>query len=318
MLMLLKWLRLTVIAVSVIACGGGGDDNSRASQDDVKAIASLGVLTTELTGLWHEFTVPLASGLLQGMSNDVGGSQSTATFSCVLNGRGSGTYQRSVFKMASRTGMIFGDSLQVSYSNCDLGGTGVLLNGNISISPQAVGPTANLNNSNYELVNFAASFSNFSVRVNNGSPLVFAGAIRPTVRFEGGNLVSMSYTTSTAGPYRVSSGGLVLEYSAGSSFAKTDVSATNAGTRKLDSSVNVITNSGTVPILVATPAALSGSTSSGRFVATSGTINTKSFGAFSASTTTTFNGATATVSGDTDGNGSMDIVFNTTWASLTQ
>jgi len=51
------------------------------------------------------------------------------------------------------------------------------------------------------------------------------------------------------------------------------------------------------------------------FVATSGVIAIKST-TQNLATSTTFSGVTANVSGDTDGNGSLDLTFESSWAAL--
>jgi hypothetical protein len=74
-------------------------------------------------------------------------------------------------------------------------------------------------------------------------------------------------------------------------------------------------SAGPVRLTIATPVALSGSTLSGSFAANAGEIHATATDQ-DLVTATTINGADATVSGDTDRNGSLDLVFSTTLAAL--
>ena len=67
--------------------------------------------------------------------------------------------------------------------------------------------------------------------------------------------------------------------------------------------------------MFATPTPLTGPVTSNQFAATAGAFSL-SLPSENLGVSVAFNGPAATVSGDTDGNGSADVNFETTWAQL--
>ena len=107
-----------------------------------------------------------------------------------------------------------------------------------------------------------------------------------------------------------------IEYGAGTTFAGSDAVTPNSASRKLDGSIVMSTGgAASLPLAISTRSTLSGTTTTGLFVPTSGVIATKATDE-NIATSTTVSGVRATVSGDTDGDGSLDLVFDSSWSAL--
>jgi hypothetical protein len=303
--------------VALAACGGGGDSPPLAkySQTDIKNVAALGVLTTAITGDKVGFDLGFFAGFLQGLSTDTGGSRTVTNASCVINGSGGGTLTTTITKSAVHTGLIAGDQVTLTAVNCTVGGTSQTINGTAALTAQST--VVSTVSGTFKL-SYQADLSNFSVKTS-ASTTNAIGVINAVYELTGNNSVAQSFTVPAGHAFAASvatgSNLFVMSYDAATTFASTDVISPNSASRKLDGTLTAGTTAATVPLVVATPTALSGTTTSGLFVATSGAINTKSN---DLPTSITFSGNTATVSGDTDGNGSLDLTFLSSWAALTQ
>lgn len=302
------------------ACGGGGDDPApssfKATQADVKNVASLGVLTSALTGTRVAPGLDSLGATLQELSTDTGGSRSVPSTTCVSEGAGSGSFSAEVVKTAAHTGFTTGDKITLVYDKCDFGGQGYVMDGTVTVTSQSA--AVNLPSDNYS-VSFETNATGLSIKFDglttryNGLANVVAGATSATA-------VTTSFTVPAGRTFDIvlsmAQPTFSMTYGAGTTFARTEDTANQSSSVKLDGAVNAGAAIGTVPLVIATPTKLEGTTSEASvFVGTSGVIATKST-AQNLATSTTLNGANATVSGDTDGNGSLDLVFDTTWVAL--
>lgn len=307
----------TAIAV-LTACGGGGDSGGSSvkyTQADVKNTATLGVLTSVVSGDKVGAAMAFLGGVLQGFSTDVNGSRSVPTVSCASGGAGGGSLTASVNKTAVRTGLAVGDNITYTFANCTFGSTGLTFNGTVKLTAQ--NEAANLDSATYQ-VSYQASLTGFSMK-SGTTTTNFSGIANVVSSLTSNNTSSGSFTVPTGQTFSAvvtggSGGPFSMDFAAGTTFTGTEVTSPNAATRKLDGSVSVGTTGAAVPLVITTPAALSGTISSGLFVGTFGVVNTK---APNLATSVSISGTNASVSGDTDGNGSLDLVFSTTWTALT-
>ncbi len=315
-----KTIGSAVALASLAACGGGGDDAgsgpSKYRESDVKNVATLGAIASGMTGDRVGPALSFLGGVLQGLSLDTGGSRSTGTTSCATGGSGSGTLSAVVTKSAVRAGMAVGDQVTYTFANCVFANASFTFNGTVKLTAQT--DAVNLNSATYQ-VGYSAAFTNFSVKAgaltttlggsaNAVSSLTSGNAASGTFTVPSGQSLTAVISGGAAGPFS-------LTYGAGTTFAGSDVTSPNSASRKLDGAVSAGASGATAPLTIATPVALTGTLSNaGQFSATSGVLNTKSS---DLATSVTFSGTGATVSGDSDRNGSLDLVFQSSWAALT-
>jgi hypothetical protein len=305
-------------AATLTACGGGGDGDevtkaSPYTKLDAVNSATLGVLTTTLTGEHVGLAIYYFSEVLRIFSSDTIGTHSFPGEPCDDTAAGSGTYSVNVSKDAVRTGFAAGDKIIYTFSKCKY--SGLVLDGTFKLTAQ--GSVVNLDSTAYS-VDYLADMTGFSLTYDAVTTRLY-GTAHATYSRTANHVETLGFTvpanqTLTAA-VTTSRGDFVMAYGTGTTFAGTEAFSANAASRKLDGSLNVQTQSaGAVPSQVSTPTALAGTTTSGKFVATSGVINVKSA---DLSTSTTFSGVAAKVSADTDRNGSLDLVFDSNWTELT-
>jgi hypothetical protein len=306
-------LGLALFITALAGCGGGGSDNGNAqpaaqprTQDEVKATATLGLLTTEITSQRDAFTLSYLAGTLVGLSGISSGSVPLNNISCT-----SGTHTRTVTKSATRIGLAAGDAVTDTFSNCDVI-AGTIVNGAVTITAQNA--VVNASVGNYD-ISYSAELSGFSIK-NNNVTTTYAGSIVATAKASGGTY-AVTFVVPAAKTLRMEDGGgFVCLYQSGATFAMT--AAGSSETHRLDGSVVVsktLTTTPGIPLALSTTQDLSGSTASGRLVATVGTLNVRET-TTNLATSLAFSGSTATVSGDSNGDGSMDLVFRSTWDGL--
>jgi hypothetical protein len=307
--------------VALVACGGGsggaGSSSSNpppatnSTQAELKQVAALGILITLATGAASGQDLAFLNAIFEGLSADVGGSR-VVNLPCTA-----GTASVSIVKSAPRTGLVAGDGATFTYDRCDVAGSGYVLSGKVNATAQsAVVPAV------------GGSFSVDYAAVMTGLSATYTSV---TLTYDGVLNISSSVTDSTTYSTRFvvpagqlftilfTGAGTPLSYiySAETTFAGVDNVTLKTGTRKLDGSVTArLANSPILPMAISTPTTLTGTTSSTNvFTATAGTITSTS-AAQNIATSTTINGANATVSGDTDKNGSLDLTFSVPWAAL--
>jgi hypothetical protein len=314
-----KAIGSTITIAALTACGGGGGDSGgstvKYTQADIKNTATLGVLTSVVSGDKVGAAMAFLGGVIQGFSTDPGGSRSVPAASCASGGAGGGSLTASVTKTAVRTGLAVGDSISYTFANCVFGSSGLTFNGTVKLTAQT--EAINLDSANYQ-VSYQAGMTGFSMK-SGTTTANFGGTANVVSSLTSNTTSSGTFTVPTGQTFSAvvtggSSGPFSMDFAAGTTFTGTEVSSPNTATRKLDGTVNVGTTGAAVPLVITTPAALSGTTTSGLFVGTFGVVNTK---ASNLATSVSISGTNASVSGDTDGNGSLDLVFSTTWTALT-
>jgi len=307
--------------LALAACGGGGSSDAgppnsvpamNSTQTELQQLAALGVATLSTTHGLTQQDLPYLSGAVANLGSDVGGTRVLSITSC-----SAGTATISVVKSASRTGLVAGDQATFTYDRCNIGGNGLLLNGKVVVTAQgAVTPASGGNFS----VNYAAVMTGFSTTFN-GVTRTYDGALSISSSVVNATTYStrfavpagQRFTSLLTGPAAPMS----FSYGPETTFVSVDNVISKSATRKLDGNFNIRgTNTPILPLLISTPTALTGTTSNTNiFTATAGTINTTST-TQNVATSTTVNGANATVSGDTDKNGSLDLTFTIPWTAL--
>jgi len=310
------------VIVALSACGGGGGGESSATpaptaakytQSDVQRISALGVQATVLSGRSGVDAMNRLGAIVQLFSTDNGGSRVVDEPICAT-----GTATATVSKSAVRTGLIPGDQVTMSFTQCAINGSTHVLNGTAKLTARTI--VATPPGGDYA-VDFEAVMTGFSIKVASGAVEQYDGVLDIKSSVIAGNAYTNGFTVPAGQTFTNTivgaSGPIALVYGSGATFAATDVGSPRSASRKLDGSVSIsLDSAGAVALAINTPTALSGSTVTGGFVADSGVINTTSTGQ-TLETSTTFSGESAMVSGDSDGNGSLDLVFNTTWVALT-
>ena len=319
-----KLVSTCVALAALSACGGGGGDDSVAttniySQANVKNVAGLGALVLQITDSRTVSGMSFLGGSVAALATDDAAGAQTVSIVC-----SSGTGSAKVTKPVAHVGLKQDDEVLFVYDRC-VGANGFLLNGTAKLTLK---DTASVASSGDLSANFKADVTDFEVTTNGSS-----------LRYEGQFDFDFSTTdslNSSSGTFTVPSGqALTVEgmtgttsvftvtYGEGLTFEAADVSAPNSATRKFSGSVVAAIPaypSGTLTF--ATPTALTGvRVAAGNNVAFSpsaGVFNVSlaSQGTQTLPTSTTINANGVTVSGDSDGNGSLDLVFNTTWQAL--
>ena len=303
-----------VTAAALAACGGGSDSAPEAkqySQHEVKNVASLGVLVSGVVSNRAGFALGLFGGTLVRYSTVASGSVPMVQETCGLANGKTGTLSRTITKSAFRTGLAAGDQISTTYANCDVG-YGTVLNGMVVLTVQE--PAVNMTLNDYDS-HFQASMSSFSMKAAVGDASILFGSIAGTAKMVGANRFSGGFTVPNAHVFGISSGALVLSIGSGATYARTDVTYPDAATYVLNGDVTVAANGTNLPLRIATPNTLSGTIVNGYLAPRTGTITVKDLSR-NIATSTSVNGVSASVSGDTDGNGSMDLQFSSTWAGL--
>ena len=321
MTQVVKIIGSTIAVAALSACGGGGDSGatpSKFTQAEVKAVATLGLLAVEGSGGVVSLGFAYMGGLMESLAGDSGGSRSIdLTAMCT-----SGTTRLDVIKTAVRTGLISGDQVTVTADQCAVAGTGFVLNGVTKLTAQNT--LAARVGGNYVL-SFEAAMTGFTFTAD-GKTTQFDGVANAAVDVTGdGNTTSVGFAvpagrtfSAMTTPYEAGKAlpAISITYGAGTTSVASEVSAPNNASRKLDGSITLSTGGApAMSLVISTPSILLGTTATGPFVATSGVIDTKATDE-NVATSTTVSGVRATVSGDTDGNGSLDLVFDSSWLTL--
>jgi hypothetical protein len=306
----------SVLALATLAaCGGGGGDGGNGdapaadpapqyTQSEIRSVAALGALATDMTAVVGSQGIEALGSVLYIFSADTGGTRTVARNDACE----SGTLEAQVSKANTQTGLGAGDQVALRFQNCSFGGA--VLHGSATLKTrQALVFTGDTIDESFE-----ATLSNFTITRNNLA-MVYTGAIEAKFNAtEASNRLVTEFRVPAAKTFGWKAAKLVLAYEAGTTFAGTDVLSPNTLSRKLDGRVSIGTDT-PVPLVITTPAALTGTRSqNGGFVPTAGSLKTV---ADDLETSIVSSGNTLTVSGDTDGNGSLDLSFNTTWTELT-
>lgn len=309
----MSFVAVAGVAAFATACGGGDDAPAPPpagpafTQTDVLTVAKLGASTTLLTYLNSAPLVGFHAGFLEGFSTDNGGA-SSRTVACT----GGGSVVATVTKTATRVGFAVGDSVLLDYASCVF--APFTFTGTARMTAQS--NIANLTPGAYSL-SFRLDMTN--LRFSQGTiTYTHNGALNvtDTLSNNGANVIA---DAQVVGQYASGDANLTLAYANGSTmrFGET-AGSPSTGSLGINADTTVTTSAGATRVTLATTAPLAGPlTAGGLLVApTSGTLNATS-PALPLATSITVNGANATVLGDTNRDGTLDLTINTTWAALT-
>lgn len=331
---LFKLIASTPFIVALVACGGGGggDDSptpgttpattpaTKYTQADIQSVAAMGASSVAL-GYKGGAGLALLSAFLVPHTSRTAGSEGTTVRSCGdLFQLGAGTYSYSTTKSTTRRGFGVGDQLTVTFKDCKFNGSEPVVNGTAIYA--ATTSLADLAANNYDypfdvmLIGLTVSY--------RGINLVSDGVANMHAKFlSSGNatLVTQKLTVPLGQTMRLTVNGQVLEYGGGASFIFSENSQPSgiALNTQLDGAIKFARAGQSTALVMATPTPLTGSADTQAvFTATAGTVAVKDT-VRNMATSTTLNGTTASISGDTDGNGSLDLIFNSSgWAALTE
>ena len=319
----------TVVSVLALAALGACIDDdgpidypkhAPLSQADVQDTVSMGLLIGRSTDSRVAPGLDSLGVALQELSFDSLGSRSTPPATCAVDGKGGGTYGGEVKKSSVHAGLEPGDQIVLVYAQCDVGDEGFLLNGTVTLTVQ--GAALNLPSDHYE-VRFGLEATAFSMTFA-GLTTRYDGVADVVSTVTGPGIVSTRFKVPVAKAFdailsaaSAASPTVHLTYAANTTFARTETATPNGASIKLDGLVDAgPAADDRLALVVGMPTALTGTSTAHVFAATSGVITAWDTGR-NLATTTTFNGDKATVSADTDGDSSLDLVFDTTWAALT-
>jgi hypothetical protein len=316
-----------VVLAILTACGGGGDSTTNPgstqpqpgvsltqyTQSDVLGIAKLSALAMDDSDQGIELAVGLM-GLNLGSSANINSGSTANTENCISERAAYGEVTRVVTKSAVRAGLVAGDRMTVTFTNCDYGMRGeVVYNGSFTLTVNST--LTNWDAARYE-VPFQASMTNFSIKIR-GVTKTFSGSIDAVAKSDGDGVTSHNLSVPSGQTFSIAGPNLVTTFKAGANFVVTNSLAPASATRKLDGTLSFASTGGTANLDITTHAQLVGSLASGRFIATSGTVTARDL-VRNIVTSLAVGGSSVSVGGDTDGNGSSDLVFNSSWTELTQ
>ena len=201
--------------------------------------------------------------------------------------------------------------MRFNFINCRLGTSAITFNGNAAFTAQSL--IAGLSSTSYDMA-FRATFDDYSVSLNN-SPLRFSGVIIGTSKLDGVT-TNYGFTVPAGEFFSVNGAGLTTRYLSSVNFSMSNTTTPNTFSRRLNGDITLQTTGTPVALTLQVTTALSGTRSaSGTTVPTSGSFTTRNTG-MNLLTSASINGAVVSVSGDSDSNGTLDLVFSTTWAAL--
>jgi hypothetical protein len=321
----------------ITACGGGGDDGvtpsaaaptatsstgpiaiaptvvTKYTEADVRKTAQMAALAKTLDGTVLMERLAVLPGYVYGASIDAGGSRTLPTMSCTNLGGRSGTISSNFTKSATRSGLAVGDTLTLFLNNCDFGPDIGIYNGTARMTARA---TISLNSLTTFTIALRADLTELT-SIADGMTSKFNGSVDMDVEI---SPISATFKFAVPADQTMvaevgsSTGSYKLAHAQGTTFTRKQFLSVT--TDKLDGAITMTVNGDSRSVTVETPTALSGSLSTDSFalfVPTAGEFNIKSG---DLSTSVSVNGNTVTVRGDSDGNGSLDLSFSTSWRAL--
>ena len=189
--------------------------------------------------------------------------------------------------------------------------SGVTANGSAVLTLKNSVASASL--SNYDIA-YEARLTNFSVRYLT-SNATLSGTANLNSRFVSSTGMVQKLSVPAGQTLKGDSSFGSIEYQGGSEF--TDMEFPNPAPSQYALKGEVVfTKSGkATALLIATPAPLTGKAVNSQFEPSAGTVTARDT-AMKLSTSVTLSGTAASISGDGDDNGTMDLSANTTWGSL--
>jgi hypothetical protein len=130
-----------------------------------------------------------------------------------------------------------------------------------------------------------------------------------------GNITTNAFTVPDGSSYSHAASGVDVRFAPQATAAFSESASNNAGSFILEGGASLVTAPGTLAVTFKTPSPLTGPRAAGYVVPATGVFNTTST-TQTLATSVLFSGNVVTVSGDTDKNGSLDLVFGSTWAEL--
>jgi hypothetical protein len=337
-------LGLASLMILVVACsggggGGGGDTNvgptnpintpttpSGYTQAQAKTTANLGFLSSELifnriqdesSGFAYFAQGFISNGVLRTPG------QYSNTISCASSGSGSGTLSVVMTVTGNagdtaRAGLLQGDTINLDYSSCDFGGTGVVKNGNAVIT--SLGTYSTLGSVSPTIADFQFKYNlttnNFNVVSGTIQRILSNGSqdIDFTSSADASSLTITSKVTATsmASYFRPVSASLPTsanKLDLGSTYSSQRNFSTGSLELQLDGSASFGTESASLPFVINTPVKLIGNVTSGRLIPAAGTMRAKDVTA-NLLTQTTWSGGPVAVSADTNKDNSLDLNFS--------
>jgi hypothetical protein len=328
-----RYLGACLLLTMVVACGGDPSPVPTPSpvpfaytQAEAKTTANLGFLSSELVFNRIQDEASSFAYFAQGfISNGVlrTPGQYSNTISCISSGSGSGTLSVVMTVTGNagdpaRAGLFSGDSINLDYSSCDFGGTGIVKNGNAVI--KSLGIYTSLGSVSPTIADFQFKYNlttnNFNVASGTTQRILSNGSqdIDFTSSADASSLTITSKVTatSTASYFRPVSASLSTsanKLNAGSTYSSQRNFSIGSFELKLDGSASLGTESASLPFVISTPAKLSGNVTSGRLIPVAGTLQAKDITANLLTQTTWSNGPVA-VSADTNKDDSLDLNFS--------
>lgn len=328
----IKILLSTAFISLLAACGGGGDDGGNGevpatssngntqkyTQAEVQSVAATTALSVSAGYRGGVGTALLGSFFAQQTSRLAGTEASTVKSCGDLFSLSAGTYTFTTTKSTVRRGFDIGDKFTVTFNNCKFNGSEPIVNGTaIFVATKSV---ADLAVSDYEypydlmLTGLTVSYRGINLR--------WDGAANMESKFKASTntvLVTQKLTVPLGQKLQLMVDGQTLEYGGGATFLFTENSQVGKATlsAQLNGSVKFTRSGQTTPLEVNTVTPLFGSTDGqANFSATAGTFNAKDT-TRNLPVRATFNSTAASIDGDTDGNGSLDLNVTSSWATLT-
>ncbi len=315
------------LVVALSACGGGdgapptvtpvAKNPTVFGQNDAKAIARLGLATSQLMLIQTLLEQEYIGGLFQSLTTaSANGSLSPTSSSCASATGGSGSFTLSQVKAGTYVGYKINDSIEITYNACKFATSSIVINGKFSLV--SLGNYANL--SAISVVDYRLSTTNFEI---NSSALRFrssgiqaarydtttsgAGAADVTVSVQSGRSVELFSSATATTP-------VVTWTISPSAAVKAKLTSANF-TFSMNGDISTATASGGGPLSFTTITPLTGPYSTSALYPTSGIMRVKE-PAVNLLTETTYQGSTATVKADTNRDGVLDLTFITTAQEL--
>jgi hypothetical protein len=328
-------LRTTALAIAsvVVGCGGGGGTTTASTTTTVaprvftssegKLVAGLGLLTVDALSSYAQVEQSFFANLIQGLSaagSTPIGSSPSVTIPCASGGSGSGSFSAGVSKSGVYVGLKTNDTVNLSFSSCALSGTGITLNGQAIITATA----DNLNLGPNFLAQYRLTTSNFEISV---ASCKFRSSGTQNIRYNataaGGSFpdlastVTSNYAFSFFNPTSAAVATVSLNLNP-SSVLNYKVSTSNTFVTSFTGSVQSTTQSGTTSSTISATTPLSGpwTQTAGRSNPTSGVLNVTDV-TLNLATSTTIQPVAVFVKFDSNGDGSLESTYTTSYTALT-
>ena len=324
-------LRTAALAIAsvVVGCGGGGGGTTTTvaprvyTSSEGKLVAGLGLLTVDALSGYAQIEQAFFANFLQAYSaagNTASGSSPTVTASCASGGVGNGTLTASVSKSGFYVGLKTNDTFTLSFSGCSFSGTGLTLNGQATILATA----DNLNLGSKFLAQYRLTTSNFEISIASGK---FRSTGTQTIRYDaiaaGPSFPDLSTSTATSyalsffNPATATTPLVNLNLNTGA-LLNSKFNTSNTFVTSFNGDLQSSTPSGAITSRIATVTPLSGpwTQTTGRSNPTSGVLNVTDT-TLNLATSTTIQPVAVFVKFDSNGDGSLESTYTTTYTALT-